>query len=286
MKTSRITLLLGLAFAAITSLAQAQIYLHSQTVTGNYGSGVTTRFNFAIDLPNNKLTVTVDNTVAIVNGNGTKGTVVSFGFNTPFTGLTTSNVTTTTKWIDWNSGRSSYANQKTINGSSSSFWEEHSPYVINHATQFNQEFGVSTKDYNNNNQAAPDAAGLDSINQGIKYGEVAVFEFTFTNKDIDQSNYKNFFGDNFLSVYWREVTEVETTGQWKWVNGRKTWVTKTTECEVNGGWDKGHGDFWPPTDGDLPPTPEPSTYGLMGAAALLGLVAHRRHKAKKASKTV
>jgi len=34
------------------------------------------------------------------------------------------------------------------------------------------------------------------------------------------------------------------------------------------------------------PVPEPSTYGLMGAAALLGLVAYRRYKAKKAAPAV
>ena len=279
MKLSYKPLILGFALLASAAVSQAQIYLLSQNVTGSYGSGVTTRFNFAIDLDLNKLTVTVDNTVALVNGEGVKGTVVSFGFNTPFTGLSTSNVTTTTKWIDWNSGRSSYANQKTINGSSSAFWEEHSPYVINHAPQFNQEFGVSTKD-----TPSADAAGLDNVNQGVRYGEVAVFEFTFTNKDITQQNYKDFFGNDFVSVYWREVKEVDISGEWKWVNGKKKWVTTTTECEVNGGWDKGHGDFWPPSDGDLPATPEPSTYGLMGAAALLGLAAHRRRKAAKAAK--
>ncbi len=279
MKTSRTALLFGLALTALTTLAQAQVYLHSQTVTGSYGSGVTTRFDFALDLDNNKLTVVVNNTVAIVNGNGTKGTVVSFGFNTPFSGLSTTNVTTNLKWITGPGRSSSYFNNDLINGNSNDRWEEHAPYVINHAPQFNQEFGVSTKD-----TPSPDAAGLDNVNYGIKYGEVAIFDFTFTNKDITQANYKNFFGNNFVSVYWRDVTEVTTTGQWKWVNGKKKWVETTTECSVNGGWDKGHGDFFPPSDGDLPATPEPSTYGLMGAAALLGLVAHRRRKAAKAAK--
>ncbi len=280
MKTSRTALLFSLALAAVTSIAQAQIYLHSQIVTGSYGSGVTTRFNFAIDVPNNKLTVTVDNTVALVNGSGTKGTLISFGFNTPFTGLTTGNVDTSVKWIDWNSGRSAYATTDVINGNSADRWEEHSPYVIAHATQFNQEFGASTKD-----TPSADAAGLDNIGYGVQYGEIAVFEFAFTTKDITQANYKNFFGDNFVSAYWRDVTQVTASGYWTGSGRNRRWVDTTSECTVNGGWDKGQGDFFPPSDGDLPATPEPSTYGLMGAAALLGLVAHRRRKAAKVAKT-
>lgn len=270
MKNFGTTLILGTALAGFAATANAQIYLHSEVASGDYGSGVTTRFNFAIDLVANKLRVEVDNTIALNSaGVGVKGTVISFGFKTPFTSaaLTTSNVTTKVKWIDWNSGRSGFANEKVIDQSAgSTFWEEHEPYSIAHvAPTYDQEFGVSTKDY-----PSPDAGGLDNISQGVRYGEIAVFEFTFTAGDITQSNYKNFFGNDFLSVYWREVTKVSKVGG------------NFVESNANGGWDKGLEDFFPPTDGDLPPTPEPSTYGLMGAAALMGLVARRRHLAKKA----
>jgi|GEM_PF-3201214 PEP-CTERM putative exosortase interaction domain len=280
MKFIRALFLLGLLGLAIAPAARAQVYLHTQDVTGDFGTGVVARFYFEIDIASNTLTIRVDNTVAInAQGLGTKGTIVSFGFNTPFTGLRTSDVDTTVVWNKRNTGHTQVSTtQRVINGSSSSFWEEHAHYTLAHqGTKYDQDFGVSTKD-----TPSADAAGLDNVNQGIRYGEIATFTFKFKNHDITEDNYKDFFGDNYISVYWREVTETYTVreknkfGQWKDVTKTRT---------PNGGWDKGMASFRPPSDGDLPATPEPSTYGLMGAAALLGLIAHRRHKAKKAAET-
>ncbi len=278
MKFVRSLLFLGLLGLAIAPAVKAQVYLHTQDVKGDFGTGVTARFYYQIDLDTNTLTIRVDNTIALNNqGLGTKGTIVSFGFNTPFSGLTTSRVDTSVVWNQRNSGHTQVPlTSRVINGSSSTFWEEHAKYTLAHqGTTYDQDFGVSTKD-----TPSADAAGLDNVNQGIRYGEIATFTFTFKNNDITQNNYKEFFGDNFISVYWRDVTETYTTreknkwGQWKDVTKTRT---------PNGGWDKGLGGFRPPSDGDLPATPEPSTYGLMGAAALLGLIAHRRYKAKKAA---
>ena len=52
--------------------------------------------------------------------------------------------------------------------------------------------------------------------------------------------------------------------------------------EVRNDCTTGQGDYgWTGFPEEIPPTPEPSTYGLMGAAALMGGVIYRRRQQKK-----
>lgn len=85
---------------------------------------------------------------------------------------------------------------------------------------------------------------------GIKFGEKVTFTFQFP--DFTAAQVAGFFDSNSdLVVRWQEVG-----------------------IGCSNGWS----DFGPT---DIPPTPEPSTYGLMGAAALFACVAIRRRKQKK-----
>ena len=281
MRTSRTALILGFALAAITSVAQAQLIYREGNVRGNFGTGVVARFQVWIDAGANTVVIDIDNTVPAPSNPsvGTvfgKGTIISFGFNLPAmlgvndTGdvamrakLTSS--TSRTKWYN----PSGSSRDIDVGEWTSTLWEEHEPYDIPHQPAiYDQDYGASV--------AGNGIAG--STSYGIRYGEKATFEFTFNN-DFNASAFAGFFDrTSDLTAYWENVdSEVWTKKKTKW-STTYSWVDDS-DCQT---WDKGYVDFTLPSDGDIPATPEPSTYGLLGAAALLGLVAHRRHRAKKA----
>jgi hypothetical protein len=257
MKLSYKPLILALALAASFSTAQAQLITKTFDVTG-VSNAVVARFTLWINLNDNTLVVNIDNAVA-TNWNGKVGTITGIGFNTPFpiASQAGDNPYGTVRFrAKWTTGSAPGLAQN--NWSSDDYWSEQTPYQQN--PDFNQDYGVT----------APNP------NYGIEYGEKATFYFKFLNQDITEANVAGFFDNNSsttnkfdFSVRWQEVDT-----KWNYQNN----------CFDGPGSDKGGIDLGFTSDGDLPATPEPSTYGLMGAAALLGLAAHRRRKAAKAAK--
>jgi hypothetical protein len=276
MKISTQAVLLGLTLAASATLAQAQVIYRDSLVKGTvYGTQVVTRFQMWINADNNTVVIDVDNAIprpttpplGTVFG---KGTLISFGFNLPSSlgvndngdvamraKLTSS--TSRTMWRDLSGTSSDVA----LNQWSSNIWEEHTPWDIHLPAPYDQDYGVSV----------PGGGIGGPLDYGIRYGEKATFEFTFSN--FNSAAFAGFMDrTNDLTAYWEGV-ESKT---YETRSGVTKWYTNDRPS-----YDKGVADFRLPSDGDLPATPEPSTYGLMGAAALLGLVAHRRMKSKKAT---
>lgn len=269
MKTSRTALLLGFALTALTSIAQAQLISRTFDVTG-VSNGVVTRFTIWINANDNTLVVDIDNARPLVNGGNTQvGTITGFGFNTPWAiGSQSSDspgsVAVSAKWTAVNSGHSGVPTSFPVGSSqinsADDFWNEATPYTLN--PSYSNDYGVTA--------ATP--------NTGIEYGEKATFVFKFS-QDITVANFAGFF-DNSAST----TNDYDFSVRWQEVGKKSVYGTHGDDCAD--GSDKGGIDLRSFSNGDLPPTPEPSTYGLMGAAALMGIAAHRRHKAKKAVKTV
>jgi hypothetical protein len=258
MKTSRTALTVGLALAAFTSVAQAQLITRNFDVTG-VSNAVVARFTMWINLNNDTVVVDINN--ALPASGGTKvGTITGIGFNTPFAIASQAgdNPGVIEFKAKWTVGSAPGLANNTW--SNDDFWTEETPFSLN--PTFSQDYGVTAS----------------NPNSGIEYGEKATFYFKF-GQDLNLGNVGGFFSNNNntqpniydFSVRWQEVDT-----KWNYFNNGCNGADS----------DKGGINLIPFSDGDLPPTPEPSTYGLMGAAALLGLVAHRRHKAKKLAKTV
>ncbi len=267
MKTSRTALIFGLALTAFTALAQAQIISRTFDVSG-VSNGVVTRFTISINADENTFIVDIDNARPLTNGGNTQvGTLTGFGFNTPWavanqSGDNPGSVTVAAKWTQKNSGHSgvptAFPVGTTAIRSADDFWSEETPYSLNPI--FSNDYGVK--------------AGTP--NTGIEYGEKATFRFKF-NQDITVANFAGFF-DNGPTT----TNKFDFSVRWQEVGKKSDYGLHGDECAD--GSDKGGIDLISFSEGDLPATPEPSTYGLMGAAALLGLVAHRRRKAAKANK--
>ncbi|PTY02142.1 hypothetical protein DB347_24790 [Opitutaceae bacterium EW11] len=129
-------------------------------------------------------------------------------------------------------------------GHTTAKWHKFEPYAISQNGGYTEDLGVGT--------GKTPTGG--SPQTGIEFGEKVRFTFTFPDFTPQQIN--GFFdapGD--LVVRWQEVGSYN---HYYCQNGFSDY-----------GW------------GDIPPTPEPSTYGLMGVAALLGIVAYRRRSQKK-----
>jgi hypothetical protein len=265
MKISRLASILGFALAALSPLANAQLITRTFDVTG-VSNGVVTRFSIWIDAGTNTLTVDIDNARPLTSGSNTQvGTITGFGFNTPWTignqaGDNPGTVAVAAKWTQKNSGHYGVptAFPTTSSGikNADDFWSEKTPYNLA-PSSFNNDYGVSAQ----------------TPNIGIEYGEKATFVFTF--QDITVADFAGFLNNNATTA-----NKYDFSVRWQEVGTKSDYGRHGDECAD--GSDKGGFDVPFFQEGDLPPTPEPSTYGLMGAGALLGLVAHRRMKAKKA----
>lgn len=268
MKTSRTALILGFALTAMTSLAQAQIISRTFDVAG-VSNGVVSRFTISINADTNTLLVDIDNARPLTSGGNTQvGTITGFGFNTPWTIASQSSdnpgsVTVAAKWTQLNSGHSgvptAFPVGTTAIRNADDFWSEETPYSLNPI--FSNDYGVKAS----------------TPNTGIEYGEKATFVFTFT-QDITAANFAGFF-DNGPTT----TNKFDFSVRWQEVGKKSVYGLHGDDCAD--GSDKGGINLIPFSESELPVTPEPSTYGLMGAAALIGLVAHRRHKAAKVAKT-
>lgn len=219
-------------FAGLAQSALAQLSISSTYAKGiNYG--VETKFTFTVNPADNTLTIFVDNTKEGLNGY--RGTITSFGFNTPFTDA-----------LLGNNGRNVSFSQvwdEKVGRHSTTKWNKFEPYYLPQNGGYAADLGVGT--------GHGEAGG--STQNGIHFGEQVTFKFQLPNFGPADSD--RFFDlQNDLVVRWQEVGN--------------------NDC------DDRFSDFGV---GDLPPAPEPSTYGLMGAAALLGIVGLRRRSQKNSA---
>jgi hypothetical protein len=121
-----------------------------------------------------------------------------------------------------------------------STWSISEPWVVN-PPEFNQEFGVST-------DGSPNGG---NPNGGIEFGETATFVFLFGGiGDITEAM---FGGAQSLGVRFQSIDNTQSGS-----TSDKVWGT-----------DEGGG-------GGSGSVPEPSTYGMFGALALLGLMVVRQ----------
>ncbi|MGC4073368.1 MAG: PEP-CTERM sorting domain-containing protein [Nibricoccus sp.] len=258
MKTSRTALILGFALAAFTSIAQAQLITKTFNVSGS--TGVVTRFTIWINVNADTFVVNIDNTLA-AGSNAKVGTVVGFGFNTPFGSITVDpNVTFSMNLTQGSNNPNPDPNN------SDNYWTETSKYdpAMSSGNTYDQDYGVATT----------------SSTKGVGYNEKATLTFKFNSNNITTANLAQFFDNAYSSSTTNR--DFDITVNWADVSKKQDYLKGCvpSTCDIGGI------DLTFSQDSELPPTPEPSTYGLMGAAALMGIAAHRRHKAKKAAKTV
>jgi hypothetical protein len=253
MKLSSKAVLLGLTLAASTSLAKAQLITKNFDVTGAYNA-VVARFTMWINLNDNTVVIDINNALPATNS-AKVGTITGIGFNTPFAIASQSgdNPGTVQFKAKWTTG--SAPSLATNVWSSDDYWSESTPFNLE--PSYNNDYGVT----------APNP------NYGIEYGEKATFYFKFS-QDINEGNVAGFFSNNNSTT-----NKYDFSVRWQEVDTKYNYLNNCFDGPQS---DKGGINLTFTADGDLPPTPEPSTYGLMGAAALLGLVAHRRMKANKA----
>lgn len=230
----RLTAIVTALVLGFSSAAFGQLFISQEVVGEVYQTKA--KFTFMVDPVTNTIAIEVDNT--LLGQDTARGTITSFGFNTPLTdaqlGNNASNVTFTQAWVKVKPGHTNL--QK---------WNVFEPYNLSQNGGSTTELGVGTGNT---------PTGGTSKN-GIKFGEKAYFKFQFTDFTAEQA-LTTFAGEKALVVRWQEVKDDCVTGQ---------------------------SDYgWTGFPEEIPPTPEPSTYGLMGAAALLGVVAYRRRQQKKA----
>jgi hypothetical protein len=253
MKLLSKAVLLGLTLAASATLAKAQLITKTFDVTGS-SYGVVARFTMWVNLNDNTVVIDINNSLPATNS-AKVGTITGIGLNTPFAIASQSgdNPGTVQFKAKWTVG--SAQNLANNTWSNDDYWSESTPFNL--TPSYNNDYGVW----------AP------TPNYGVEYGEKATFYFKFS-QDINEGNVAGFFNNNSGTT-----NKYDFSVRWQEVDTKYNYVNNCSDGQLS---DKGGKDLTFTFDGDLPPTPEPSTYGLMGAAALLGLVAHRRMKAKKA----
>ena len=248
MKTTSGTLLLSLILAASATLSSAQLVSKSFDVTG-VSNAVKAHFDLWINLSNDTLVVNIDNTLNVAK----VGTITGIGFNTPFAIASQAgdNPGTVAFKAMWTTG--SALNLANNTWSSDDYWDESTPYAL--SPYYSEDYGVSKS----------------NPNYGIEYGEKATFYFKFS-QDINLSNIAGFFDDKSSTA-----NPFDFTVRWQEVDTKYNYVNNCSDGNLS---DKGGIDLGFSPQGDIPPTPEPSTYGLIGGAAMVGLVLIRRRQIK------
>jgi hypothetical protein len=254
MAFSRTALLLGFTLLGSAPFASAQLISRTFDVTGA-SNHVVARFTIWINATANTYVVDINNALPAASG-AKVGTITGFGFNTPFSVASQASdnpgtVVMKAKWTQVNSGHG-----VPTSWSGDDYWSEQTPYAL--PPSYSNDYGV---------EGTP--------NRGVEYGEKATFVFTFNaaNNDITAANFAGFFNNNSATAI-----KFDFTVRWQEVDTKNNYLNN---CFDGPGSDKGGSDLLAFSDGELPPAPEPSTYGLMGAAALVGLIAHRHRSAKK-----
>lgn len=237
----------ALALAAASTAASAQIVTEKFSIHG-LTTNVIASATATINATSNTFTLVVDN--SILGAGGANGTITSLGFPVPFTdtelGANGSLVSLTTTWNLTNPGHSTPSN-----------WNILEPYDLNAGGQhINLEIGTGVH--------ASQANG-GNPNLGIEFGEIVTFVFQLPDFDISDILGPGGFitgGDNDLVFRWQEIGIDGLPG-----SGSDIGFGPGTEV--------------PPGVGETP-VPEPSTYGLAGAAALFCVIGIRRFRARRA----
>ena len=235
-------LLLAVLLPATAAFGQ----IVSTDIVGN-STGVSTNFSAWID--GQDLHILVDNAPASPPDPLVTGTVTAFGFNTPWDGGTTlfNNVQLTYALV-----------QDPSDPTPDSPWTILSPTSVQAGLQgFTVDLAAQSDDKNDN------AMGNDPKN-GVAYGQIVDFKFTFTSS-FDLSDYAGETDGiaNILAFFDPGATGADSMfARWQDVEGSNLGTSDT-----------GTGHF---DDGGDTPVPEPSTYGLVGAAALRGLILLRK----------
>jgi hypothetical protein len=209
-----------------------------QLVAIGVNTGVKTVFNAAVNTQD--LLLTVDNTLAGLGG--ATGSVTSFGFNTPWTAP-----------LDLSKIAISY--QVLSPTGPTEAWNPLSAFTLTAGLGgggFTVDLGLESDNNGNPNG--------NSVANGVEFGETVVFKFSF-----DAVTYAMPELESVADFFNQDATGPDFLVRWQNVRN------------ANQGSDAFGGDF--PHETDIPQggeVPEPATYGLIGAAALIGLVSLRR----------
>jgi hypothetical protein len=239
MKHSSALLLLG-GIVALSATAQAQIIMRVFDVTGVASE--------SLYHPTVRVYATADITANTYKlefqntflGTGNyQGTITSFGFNTPFSDAQLGSDGSNVSFTQlWTQLLPDRG------GVQPATWNIFEPYDLS------QGGGLYAQDIGDGTGNTPQGG---NPGDGIRFGEIAVFTFQFA----DFTSADGFFDSaTDISVRWQQVG---TNGSFQ-------------------GSDYGGGnDRPPPSEGEVP-VPEPSTYGLLAAGALVALAVYRRFR--------
>ncbi len=210
-----------------------------QLVAIGGNTGVTTVFDASIGGQN--LFITVDNTHLGLGG--VTGSVTSFGFNTPWDAP-----------LDLSKIAITYQNLS-LTGPTTAW---------NPLSEFELTAGLGSGGFTVDLGLESDANGNpngNSVANGVEFGETVVFKLAF-----NASTYPIPDLDEVASFFNQGPAATNFLVRWQDVEG----TTAGTSDAYRGDWPSGY---------DIPQgggVPEPSTYGLFGVAALLGVVLARR----------